>query len=227
MIKFFLSILQPVLLLFSVALSYAYAADPLEPGELLKRIAAAYAQVNDYQTKVTVKVYKNNGPSETEKFLYTFKKPNQVRIDFESPHPGLILAYPDKNGKVIIRPPGLAHLLKLYLAPDNTLLIGSSGQRIDQTEMRILIKNIEHSLTDQRRGPLELAEENGFIRIRVLSDDHFRKGEITFYQFFIDKVLFLPIRVEESTPDGRHHRIRIFDNLKINTGISDDFFQLE
>lgn len=228
MTQFFLPILQPVIvLLFFVTLSDANAAGPLEGGDLLKRTEAAYAQVKDYQTKVTVQVYKNDGSLKTERFLYTFKKPNRIRLDFESPHHGLILSYPDENGKVAVRPFGWVSFFKLHLSPSSRLLKDSSGQRIDQTEMGLLIKHIEHSLTDQRRGPAELADENETIRIRVLADNPFRKGVITLYQFFIDKGLCLPTKVEESAPDGHLQRIVTFQNLKINTGISNAFFQLE
>jgi outer membrane lipoprotein-sorting protein len=226
--QFFSPILKPVIvLLFFVTLPSANAAGPLDSEDLLKRMEAAYAQVKDYQSKVTVQTYKEDGSLETEGFLCTFKKPNRIRLDFESPHPGLILAYPDKNGKVVVRPSGWVSFFKLHLSPNNRLLKDSSGQRIDQTEMGLLIKHIEHSLTDQRRGPAELADENETIRIRVLADNPFRKGVITLYQFFIDKGLCLPTKVEESAPDGHLQRIVTFQNLKINAGISDVFFQLD
>ena len=226
--KFFWPILPSVIvLLFFVILSYVYAACPLEAGDLLKSMEAAFAQVKDYQTRVTVQAYQKDGSMETEMFFYTFKKPNRIRLDFESPHPGLILSYPDKNGDVVVRPSGWVSFFKLHLAPNSGLLKDSSGQRIDQTEMGLLIKHIGHSLTDQRRGPSEISEKNDAIRIRVLADNPFRKGAITLYRFFIDQGLCLPIKVEESAPDGHLQRIVTFQNLKINTGVSDDFFQLD
>ncbi len=228
MSKFFRPTLPSVIaLFFSVPLSYAHAACPLGAGDLLKRMEAAYARVEDYQAKVTVQAYQNDGSVETKMFLYTFKKPNRIRLDFESPHPGLILTYPDKNGKVVVRPSGWVSFFKLRLSPDSRLLKDSSGQRIDQTEMGLLIKHIERSLTDQRRGPSEISEEKETIRIRVLAENPFRKGALTLYQFFIDQGLCLPTKVEESAPDGRLQRTVTFQNLKINTGISDAFFQLE
>jgi len=188
---------------------------------------AAYAQVNDYTTKVEVRTYKRDGSFETEKFLYSFKKPKWIRLDFESPHAGMIVVYPDKNGRVAVQPSGLAHLLKFHLAPDSRLLKGSSGQRIDQTDLGLLIRNISHSLTDQQRGPEEITEENGYARIRVLAADHFRENVNTLYQFFIDKKLWLPAAVEEFTPDGRLERSITFGELRINNGMPDSFFQLD
>ena len=67
---------------------------------LLKKMESAYAQVTDYQAKMEVRTYSNDHSSKTEKFLYTFKKPKKIRLDIESPHPGMILVYPDHKGKV-------------------------------------------------------------------------------------------------------------------------------
>lgn len=207
--------------------TYASTQVPLSIESLLKKTETAYANVNDYRTRVDVRTFKSDGSSETEKFLYSFKRPKWIRIDFESPHAGMILVYPDKNGKVAVQPAGLAHFLKLHLAPDNRLLKGSSGQRMDQTDLGLLIKNIGHSLTDERRGPAEITDENGYVRIRVLAADHFREDVVTLYRFFIDKKLWLPAIVEEFTPDGSLERSISFGDLRINNGLSDSFFQLD
>jgi outer membrane lipoprotein-sorting protein len=216
-----------ILLLICHIGSYASAETPLDTDTLLKKMETAYAGVNDYRASMEVRTFKEDGSSETERFFYTFKKPKWIRLDFESPHAGMILVYPDKNGKVAVRPAGLAHFLKFHLAPDSRLLKGSSGQRIDQTDIGLLIKNIAHSLTDQRRGPVEMVEENGHVRVRVKAVNHFHEDVVTLYQFLIDKKLWLPAKVEESTPDGRVERVITFEGLTINSGVPDSFFQLD
>ncbi len=219
-------VVQRMALITCLVVFDASAETPLDTDALLKKMEGAYAGVKDYQTRVTVRTFKSDGSSEIEKFLYSFKKPQRIRLDFESPHAGMILVYPDKNGKVAVQPAGLARLLKLHLAPDSRLLKDSSGQRIDQTDLGLLITNISHSLTDQRRGPAEIEEKDGYVRVRVLAADHFRADVVTLYQFFIDKKLWLPVKVEEFTPDGRLGRSVIFEDLRINRGLGDDFFQL-
>ena len=213
---------------FSWAFFLEAAADTgTDVQDFLKRVEAAYARVIDYRTRIEVTTYEKGGDVEIKKFLYTFKKPNRIRLDFESPHPGLILSYPDPKGQVMVRPSILVPFLKLRLAPDNFLLLDSSGQRVDQTDLGSLIKHIERSLTDQRRGPAGITNENGLIRIRVLADNPYRTGSVTGYQFFIDTTLFLPVKVEESTPEGRLQRRITFESLMINTGVDDGFFQLD
>ena len=195
--------------------------------DLLKKMASAYAEVTDYQAKMEVRTYDNDNSFKAEKFLYTFKKPKRIRLDLESPHPGMVLVYPDHKGKVGVRPSGWARFFKLSLAPDSFLLKASSDQPIDQTDMGLLLKNISKSLTDERHSRPELEEEGEFIRVQVLAENHFQKGVRTRYEFLIDKMKWLPVEVSESTPEGVLKRQVIFRDLRVNVGIKDSFFKLE
>ena len=222
MIFSLVSMAFPIVLLACILPSYLYAWSSPDIPTLLNKMEEAYAGVNDYRANMEVRKYQKGGSFETEKFLYTFKKPKWIRLDFESPHPGMILIYPDKNGKVVIR-----RFFTFHLSIDNSLLRVSAGQRVDQTDLGLLIQNISHSLTDRRRGPVEVTEDEGDVRVRALADDHFREGVLTEYQFFIDKNRWLPVRVEESTPDGYLERTIIFRNLRINIDVPSSFFQLD
>jgi outer membrane lipoprotein-sorting protein len=186
----------------------------------------AWSATNDYQTQVEVRTYKRDDSFESDRFTYTFKKPKSIRLDFESPHPGMVLVYPDRNGKAVIEPAGLARFLKLHLVPDNPLLRVSSGQSIDKTDLGLLIENISRSITDQRKGPVEVTNQDGTVKIRVLALNHFREGIVTLYEFFIDEALSLPVKVSESTPDGQLERMVTFSNLSINIGVRDTLFRL-
>jgi outer membrane lipoprotein-sorting protein len=211
---------SPILILALLLPSFVDALNLSDPGFLVKKMESAYAQVNDYQANLEVRTYREDGSFETKKFLYTFKKPKWIRLDFESPYSGMILIYPDPDGNAVVR-----YFFTLHLSPDNPFLQAASGQRINQTDLGLLVRNIAHSLTDRRRGPVEVAEDPGDVRIQVLADDHFREGVVTRYQFLIDKKMWLPEQVEESTPDGVLERTIFFRNLKTNIGIADTFFQ--
>jgi outer membrane lipoprotein-sorting protein len=195
-----------------------------DTARLVANMEAAYAAVKDYRASVTVRLYKENGTHETQKFLYTFLKPNRIRMDIETPRKGWILIYPDKNGKVTVHPAGWLGFLELHLAPDSSLILASSGQPIDQTDMGLLIRNIASSLTTGRRGPVEFSERDATLEVRVLADDHFKKEVVTHYAFRIDENLWLPAGVVESTPEGVRKRAVEFHDLKINTGVSPSYF---
>jgi outer membrane lipoprotein-sorting protein len=206
-----------------------YPIAPAQPDlrRLIEKMESAYAEVEDYQTDVHLESRSTDGRYHTETFLYTFQKPDRIRIDFESPHSGLVLVYPERNGKVVVRPLQWAPFFKLHLDPDNSILKTPSGQPIDRTDLGLLIKNIGHSLTDQRRGPVSIQEEGDLIQVSVLAEDHFRKGVLTLYRFLIDRTLWLPTGVHESTRDGVLERAIAFRHLRINIHLPSGFFRLD
>jgi hypothetical protein len=194
---------------------------------IIAKVESTYAQVEEYQTETEVTVYREGHVVETQQFLYTFKKPYHVRIDMESPHSGTILVYPDNYGKVSVKPGGWAGFLKFHLAPGSTLLKNIAGQRIDQTDMGLLIRNIVHSVTDRRHGEIKLSEQDNRVLIEVLAEDHFLTGILTLYLFSIDKACWLPMEVKESTPGGILKRKVIFRNLKTSVVVPDSFFRID
>ena len=76
----------------------------------------------------------------------------------------------------------------------------------------------------ERRGPVEVTENDATLEVRVLADDHFKKGVVTHYTFRVDENLWLPVGVVESTPDGVKKRAIEFHDLRINTGVSPSYF---
>lgn len=193
---------------------------------IIGKVKDVYAQIKDYQMETEVKVYHEGQVAETERFLYTFKKPNHIRIDMKSPYAGMILIYPGDDSKVTVKRVGLFGFLKLHLSPDSTLLRTATGQRIDQTDMGLLIQNIDHSLTDRRHGEIRVFEKDGQARIEVLAEDHFLAGVLTLYHFFIDKTRWLPAEVREFTPNGITKRVVTFRNLRTSIDIPESFFQI-
>ena len=212
------------LILLALLLIPANAGDYADPQVLLKRVQSAYEAVKDYRVMVQVVIAAENAGWRKEEFIYTFKKPRQIRIDFQIPQSGTILIFPDEQGKALVRPWGW-RFLDLHLAPDSLLLANPSGQRIDQTHFGLLIKNIGRSMDEGRRGALEIFEEDQYVRIRVLAENHFREGKVTSYQFTIDKSSCFPAELEERTPDGVFERKITFRDLAVNTGVPDMFFQ--
>jgi len=202
------------------------ASNGADAQAVLKRMESAYELVKDYRAQVQVVLAAENAGRRTEKFVYTFKKPRQVRIDFKTPQPGTILSFPDDKGKVWVRPWGWRSL-DLRLPPDSFLLSSPSGQRIDQTDFGLLIRNMSRSIEEGRRGPLEILEEDQCVRIRVLAENHFSDGKVTRYEFVIDRNTILPAEIEERTPGGVFERRITFRNLVINTGVPDAFFRLD
>ena len=215
------------MLLLSTGLGWASGADVPDAQTLLDQMREAWSRVEDYQASVEVRSREENGSFETQKFLYTFKKPLCIRLDLESPHAGMILIYPDEAGKVLVRPSGILSFLRFHLAPDSPRIEETSGQPIDRTDLGQLIDNIGRSLTDGRLGQPTITREDGRLVIRVLARNHFRPDAATLYRFFIDGELHLPVAVEESTPEDRLLRTITFGDLRLNTGVAESLFRLD
>lgn len=195
-------VLASVLALNPTSAFALVSVSPTQIPALIARMEARYALVDHYQTETTVRLYRDGQLAKTQRFLYTFRKPNHVRVELRSPHPGTVLVYPDATGKVLVKLGGWLGFLKLHLALDSTALRSRSGQRVNQTDLGLLIQNIAHSLTDRRHGDVTITRDDGAVVVEVLAEDHFLAGVLTLYRFTIDDASGLPVAVEELTPDG-------------------------
>jgi outer membrane lipoprotein-sorting protein len=207
-------------------------ASPRQPSgeeivEIIDKLKAAVAAVEDYQTETVIREYRGGRLVDTKRFLYTFKRPNHIRIDLETPHPGMVLVYPDEDGKVLVEPFEWARFLRLHLSPESDLLVTSAGQRIDQTDLGLLVRNMADSVAERRRGEITVSEEGGQLCLEVVAENHFRPNVLTRYRFLIDKKRWLPVEVHERTPEGVLQREVIFRNLRTSIGIADTFFQID
>ena len=192
---------------------------------IIQKMEASYATVADYQSTVEVTSAGQEGSLTREKFLYTFKRPKRIRIDFEVPNPGTVVIYSNKDGKVRVRPWGVKGIFELHLDPDSFLLRLNSGQRVDQTDLGLLIVKIRESMEEHRRGPVELSESESAVEMSVVADNHFRGGVTTRYRFSIDKKTWLPVQIEESSLEGSFERRILFLNLRTNIGVPDSTFE--
>ena len=189
--------------------------------DIIARMQAAYAQIESYETKTEVTVYREGRVDETQRFFYSFEKPNRIRVEFETPHSGMVLTYPDKNGKVDVKPGGWTGFLRFHFSPDSSVFKSAAGQRIDQTDLGLLVQNIVHSLTDRKRGEIGITARDGLVVLEVLADDHFLPGVRTLYRFTIDENRWLPVSVRELSPEGIPRRDVTFHDLKTSSGIHD------
>jgi outer membrane lipoprotein-sorting protein len=214
-------------LLVYFSINPCYASSSYDPKDIIKKLEQAYADVYDYKTNLTISGFGKEKEFKTvQKLLYRFKKPDKVRIDFESPHQGMVIVYPDHDGKVAVNLGSWLPFPSLRFNRNSSLVEISPGQHIHQTDFGMLIRNITSSMTDLFQGDLKLEEDGHRLVIRVLSDNAFRKGKSTRYTFTIDKDLWLPVAVDESTPAGVLQRRVVYENLKLNTGVSDSVFRL-
>jgi len=194
---------------------------------LVARMQAAYAGVEDYRTQVTSTVREAGQEPEETRFLYRFRRPNRIRIDFSSPHPGTTLVYPTTAGKVRIRPGGLFRFLRISLDPGSASLEVAPGQRIDQTDLGFLVRNITRSLTDSGSTEISLRYAPEAVVASVVAENHFQAGVRTRYEFWVNRRLWLPVRLRETVPEREWEREVSFEDLETNLGLPESLFHLE
>ena len=204
----------------------SFGAKGLTPAKILQKMQESYAEVKDYQTHVLVRRYEEGGSASVWRFKYTFKKPRMIRIDFQSPHKGMVIVYSEQEGEAVVQPFLWMPFIKFHLSLSSNLITDPSGQRIDQTDMGQLIENIGKSLTTERKDDPMIDDSGTVIEVRVLAEDHFHRDQTTYYRFLIDKTLWLPVGVDEQTPDGVLKREMRFHDFRTNLGITGSFFKL-
>lgn len=163
-----------------------------------------------------------------EEMKYFFKRPGFVRIDFINPHKGAILVYNPHTKKVTLRPLGFFESLVLTLNPDNPILKSSKKHTVDNSDIGVLLEDVKKL---QLNGRSEFLREERLaardcIVINVKSEKNIADSDINQYILWLDKEIFLPIKVEAYKKSGILVERVLMDDLKININLPDDFFDL-
>jgi outer membrane lipoprotein-sorting protein len=203
------------------------SAAGLTAERLVANLRSAYAGVQDYQMRVASTVKERGRPAKETRLRYRFKRPDRFRIEFLEPHRGLVLAYPTGSGKVRIRPGGLFRFLSITLDPGSASLEVSPGQRIDQADLGLLVRNIARSLNGPLAGAPALRVTPEHVVAVVEAENHFQPGVRTRYEFWIERRRWLPVRVREAVPERGWEREVTFEELETNQGLPDALFLLE
>ncbi len=208
------------LLLFAPVIN---AAESVTPKSVVDKMEEAYARIHEYRADVEVKTYKGNGKVDVKRFLFWFKKPDHIRMEFQSPYNGMVIIYPDEEGKVLIH-----KFMTFRRSIDDPMMLDEkTGQRLDQTGVGPLIDDIARSVGRNRKSPVNMKEDESNVGIRVLAGDPLRPGVENEFKYVIDKRFWLPVEVDESTADGRLIRVTTYGDLRINPAIPDELFTKE
>lgn len=73
---------------------------------------------------------------------YSFRKPGFIRMDFVRPHAGATLIYNPQTRTARLWPFGFPRFPSLALDPDNPMIRGPHGHRVDQSDLGALLRNV-------------------------------------------------------------------------------------
>lgn len=199
-----------------LALSFAAAISGVAADEL------SWAMDNYRKVQSYVVTIHSSGRSDLQDIRYSFKKPGFVRMDFIYPHNGTVLIYSPVTGRVSVWPFGIHHFPKLNLSPNNSLIQGSGGQRIDHSDIGALFDNI---YTMALNGTIEnRAIDSRNLHLVITGADKVAIGTIHRYELWLDPESGFPRKVISYDLQNRIIETVIMDVPTVNIQLPEVLF---
>lgn len=172
-------------LMLAAALSGANA-------DLLTDAMARYNKVESY--RVTIR---STHADAQEHLRYFFQKPGFVRMEFIRPHTGAVLVYSPLTRRVRLWPFGAGRFPELNLSPSNPLIQSSRNQRVDQSDVGVLLGHVQRLA---QGGSLGSADEQALAGRQVLHLSVTGTGDLTVagvhrYELWLDAASLFPLKV--------------------------------
>ncbi|MCL4458113.1 MAG: DUF1571 domain-containing protein [Nitrospirae bacterium] len=187
------------------------------------------ASIENYNSVESYSVtLRSRSDDSSEEIRYYYKKPGFVRMEFVKPYKGAMLVYSPSKKEARLRPFGFFKSFILTLSPDNSLIKSSKGHRVDESDIGALLKVVKKL---QYNGKTEISGEESVgnrpvIVVSVKGEKDFAVNGIHRYILWLDKKTFLPLKVAAYDMQGELMEEVLMDDLKINIGITEDFFEL-
>jgi outer membrane lipoprotein-sorting protein len=185
-------------------------ADPLTEAE------AAFRALDSY--RATVRSVAADG--ERQAMRYFYRKPGWVRIEMLSPHAGAVLIYDPDTHRVQLWPFGVNRALPLSLSPDNRLVRGARGHRVDRSHVGALLENLQ-SLRAQGRATA-LGEsaigDRPAVGLEIVGEAGASVSGVHRYRVWFAQDDLFPLRVESFGVTGEP--IETVDLTEVATGVA-------
>jgi len=190
------------------------ALDPIE------RAIQNYAQVNTYT--VIIRSVKQN---KEEELRYYFKRPGFVRMEFIKPHAGAVLVFSPLTQRVRLWPFGESHFPEFNLAPSNPLILSSSGQRVDQSDVGALFENVRALGKVGKAEVLDTSAVMNASHIVVTGFEKHTVGRVHRFDVWLDASHQFPIKVISHDLNGEILETVTMDSLQLNEPLPESLFQ--
>lgn len=209
--------------MLSMALSCAppAASAPAASPGVLERAIEHYRTITSY--RVTIRSF-NAG--EREHIVYYYRKPGFVRMEFIRPHAGALLVYNPETRRVTLWPFGAHRFPRLDLSPDNPLIRGSGGQRVDRSDVGALFANVQAL---QRRGSTKVAgseSNDGHCSIHLVTTGagDFTVSGVHRYELWLDAASEFPVKVVSEDKRDEILETVLMEGLELDPPLPDALF---
>jgi outer membrane lipoprotein-sorting protein len=180
-----------------------------------------YRDLAAYQVRV-----KSTSNGKTEMMRYYFKKPGYVRMEMVQPFGGAVLVYDPLKKKVKLWPFGHQSFPSMQLNPDNNLIRSSTGHRIDQSDVGVLLGNVQ-KLQNQGNAQLignELVNERQALHLVIEGNPGISVDHVHRYELWLDLETGFPLKVSSHDLNNKLIENVEMDDLQINPAFASDFF---
>ncbi len=202
------------------------AAPPEPPPTAMSQAPLADA-IAHYQTitsyRVTIHSFHGDGE---EHIRYYYKRPGYVRMEFIQPHPGALLVYSPKTGRVRLWPFGFGHFPELNLSPGNPLIRSPRGQHVDHSDIGALFENTR--ILQEKGGTKVLGNETldgrAVLHMVTTGADGVAVDTVHRIEMWIDTKTWFPVKIVSSDTHGVMLETVRMDDLALNPELPDALF---
>lgn len=162
-----------------------------DPDPLTDAIAC-YRKVESYR----VTIHSVHADAQ-EHLRYFYQKPGFVRMEFIRPHAGAVLVYDPSTQRVRLWPLGAGRFPELNLSPTNPLIQSSRHQRIDQSDVGVLLGNMQMLGQGGSLGPTDEQALAGrqLLHLRVTGTGNFTVAGVHSHELWLDAASLFPVKV--------------------------------
>lgn len=172
-----------------------------------------------------VTLHAEAGDGERHVMRYGYRRPGWVRIDCIDPHDGVVLIYDPDAGRARVWLFGLG-LEAFSLAPDNPLLRGPGGHRIDRSDVGALLEDLQTMRARGRLSPLAGAQLAGRAATGIEVEDATASagdGAHRHHVWFASETLF-PLRVDSFGAGGETIETVEMTDAELDVSFPERFF---
>ena len=218
------SLLASLLFIMACPLSASQASEENRILNVVKKMEAAFQEVEDYTCEVEQVFYQGGVEDQRYRFKYYFKRKKRIRVDFSYPYPTLSLFYNGGDNEVTALPIRSISFFKFHLSIDNPKIRTVAGQKINQTDMGYFIDFLSENLNKVTQGGEDFEEDGAQVKFWFQALDYIMGKNIERYRISISKEIWLPVRIERYTLEKELLELTLIKNYTINTHLEDKLF---
>jgi outer membrane lipoprotein-sorting protein len=192
--------------------------------EAARKMKASYQGIENYSSEAEQIYFANKEEKERYLFLYFFKKPGKIRVDFLKPHSGLSVFYQKGEEKAVIRPFPSLSFLQIDVSIENSLIKTPTGQRLNQTDMEYFIDFLFRNLAEVPQKDHQFRQEKDQVQFLFWAKDYVQGAEAEKYRIFLSRQNWFPVRIERYSPEGAPIEFSSIQNYVFNRPLRNSFF---